>query len=116
MKGSREANVRESRGREGNESQGTVKSKAALKTSDILHFKGFCDIWKVSDRGGREQLSRLRTQERDRGGSERASAVTGRWWAEVDREAKTFSGGGPQHGRPEAGGHPGLPRVCECRP
>lgn len=52
MKGSREANVRESRGREGNESQGTVKSKAALKTSDILHFKGFRDIWKVSDGGG----------------------------------------------------------------
>lgn len=52
--------------------------------------------------GGREQLSRLRTQERDRGGSERTSAVTGRWRAEVDRAAKTFSGGGPQHGRPEA--------------
>lgn len=64
MKGSREANVRESRGREGNESQGTVKSKAALKTSDILHFKGFRDIWKVSDGGAGAALTSTYTGER----------------------------------------------------
>lgn len=51
IKGSQEANVRERPGCKGNESLGTIKSQAALKTSGISHFKGCRDIWKVLDAG-----------------------------------------------------------------